>query len=79
MAAWIDAHVTVGDEQDDAGSGVGAADGDVVEGAVDAQGDGAALVDAVVADAEVGVVGAVAGLGFGTGGVGERWCCLMGE
>jgi hypothetical protein len=32
-----DAHVQVGDEQDDAGSGVTAADGDVVKVAVDAR------------------------------------------
>ena len=66
-----DAHVEVGDEQDDAGSGVGSADADVVEVAIDAQGDGAAVVDAVVTDAEMGVVAAVAGVGFGAGGVGD--------
>ena len=66
-----DAHVEVGDEQDDAGSGVGAADGDVVELAVDAQGDGAADGDAVVTDPEVGVAVAVAGAGFGAGRVGD--------
>lgn len=36
------------------GSGVGSADADVVQPAVDAQGDGAGLVDAVVTDAFVG-------------------------
>ena len=45
-----DADVEVVDEQDDAGSGVGSSDADVVESAVDAQADRAALVDAVVAE-----------------------------
>ena len=43
------------DEQDDAGSGVGSSDADVVESAVVAEGDRAGLVDFVVADAVVGV------------------------
>ena len=43
------------DEQDDVGSGVGSSDADVAEFAVDAEGDGAGLVDAVVPDAVVGV------------------------
>ena len=56
------------DEQDDAGSGVGSADADVVQPAVVAQGDGAGFVDAVVADPVVGVgVSARAGQGFGHG------------
>jgi len=50
------ADVEVGDEHDDAGSGVGAADGDVVEAAVESEGDVAAVGDAVVTDSEVGVV-----------------------
>jgi len=50
-----DADVEVGDEEDDGGSGVGSADADVVEPAVVAQGDRAAVVDAVVSDATVGV------------------------
>jgi hypothetical protein len=45
--------VEVVDEQDDVGSGVGSADADVVESAVDAEGDDAGVVDAVVADAPV--------------------------
>ena len=56
------------DEEDDVGSGVGSSDADVVESAVEAEGDGAAGVDDVVTDAVVGVV-AVAGCGFGSGGV----------
>ena len=48
-----------------------AAEADVVQSPVDAQGDGTAVGDAVVADPEVGVVGAVAGAGFGAGGVGD--------
>ena len=38
------------DEQDDAGSGVGSSDADVVQSAVVADGDRSGLVDAVVAD-----------------------------
>jgi hypothetical protein len=66
-----DPHVHVGDEQDDAGSGVASADGDVVELAADAQGDGAADGDAVVTDSEVGVVVAVCGAGFRAQRVGD--------
>jgi hypothetical protein len=47
------------------GSGVGSADADVVESAVDAEGDDAGVVDAVVADAVVVVAGSVGGRGFG--------------
>jgi hypothetical protein len=50
-----DADVEVVDEQDDVGSAVGSADADVAEFAVDAQGDGAGLVDAVVPDPVVAV------------------------
>ncbi|MFI1567565.1 hypothetical protein ACH4ZX_31815 [Streptomyces sp. NPDC020490] len=58
------------DEQDDVGSGVGSSDAYVVEFAADAEGDQAGLVDAVVADAGVGVgVTAVGGPGLGEGGV----------
>ena len=65
-----DADVEVVDEQDDVGSGVGSADADVVESAVDAEGDAAGFVDLVVADAVVGVGGAVAaGGGLGKGRV----------
>ena len=68
-----DADVGVGDEDDDAGSGVFTAQADVVETAVVAEGDAAGLVDPVVADAPVGVVGAVAGVGFGAELVGGGW------
>lgn len=62
-----DADVEVVDEQDDASCGVGAADADVVHADGASEGDGAGLVDAVVADP---VVGDVAG-GFGPG-VGQQ-------
>lgn len=66
-----DPDVEVVDEQEDVGSGVGSADAYVVESAVDAEGDGAGFVDAVGADAVVGVAAAVgAGCGFGACGVG---------
>jgi hypothetical protein len=65
-----DADVEVVDEQQDGGSGVGSADTDVVEVAVDPQGDLAVGVDAVVPDAVVGVV-ACGGSGFGAGLVGD--------
>jgi hypothetical protein len=42
-------------EQDDAGSGVGSSDADVVESAVVSDGHGAGFVDAVVADSVVSV------------------------
>ena len=67
-----DADVEVVDEHDDVGSGVGSADADVVESAVEAQGDVAVVVDAVVADAVVGVGAAVA-VGWLWGGRGRRW------
>lgn len=47
------------EEEDDACVGVGAADADVVESAVDAGGDDAGFVAGVGADAVVGVVGVV--------------------
>ena len=50
-----DADLEVVDQQDDVGSGVGSSDADVAELAGDAQGDGAGLVDAVVADPVVAV------------------------
>ena len=49
---------------------MGPADADVVEFAVVAEGDEPGGVDAVGADAVVGVGGAVAGDGLGPGGVG---------
>ena len=60
-----DADVEVVDEQDDGGAGVGSADADVVEVAVVAEGDFAGFVDAVVADAELGVGVVVPGLALG--------------
>ena len=61
-----DADLEVVDEQDDVGSGVGSADADVVQAAGHPQGEGAGVVDAVVADPVVGVgVWAVAGQRFG--------------
>ena len=50
-----DFDVEVLDEDQDAGSVVDAADADVVQAPAHAQGDGAGLVDAVGADAVVGV------------------------
>jgi hypothetical protein len=47
------------DEQQDVGLGVSSLDADVVQPPVDAQGDAAGGVDAVGADAVVGVSGAV--------------------
>ncbi len=63
-----DADVKVLDEQDDVGSGVGPADADGVERSLVAQGDLPGLVDAVAADAVVGVAAAVPGTA-GSGGV----------
>jgi hypothetical protein len=65
-----DADVQVLDEEQDAGSGVGPAGAGVVELSVVAEGGEAGVVDAVGADAVVGVGGAVAGDGLGPGGVG---------
>jgi hypothetical protein len=59
-------------EDEDAGSGVGSADADAVEASLVAQGDLAADVDAVSADAVVRVAGAVAGDGFRAAGVDGR-------
>ena len=60
-----DSHVKVGDEHDDAGSGVFVAEADVVELAVVAEGDPSGLVDAVVADPPVGVGAGVGGAALG--------------
>jgi hypothetical protein len=62
--------VEVLDQEQDAGSGMGAADSDVVEASLVAEGDEAGGVDAVGADAVVGVGGPVAGDGLGAGCVG---------
>src|SRR5579871_6799897 len=70
-----DAVVQVLDQEQDAGSGVGAADADVVEPSLVAEGDEAGVVDPVGADAVVGVGGAVAGDGLGPGGVGGCGGC----
>ena len=67
------------DEEQDAGSGVGAADAYVVEAALVAEGDEPGVVDAVGADAVVGVGGAVAGDGLGAGGVGDGGGRAAGE
>jgi hypothetical protein len=48
-----DAHVQVGDEHHDSGSGVFVAQADVVEATVVAQGDPSGLVDAVVAGGQM--------------------------
>ena len=72
-----DADVEVGDEEDDGGSVEGSSEADVVELAVDANGD-VAVADAVAADSVVGVAAAgrggfracrVHGGGGGVGGV----------
>ena len=62
-----DADVQVLNEQQDLGCGVGSADADVVELAAVARGDFAGAVDAVGADAVVGVAVAGAGGGFWAG------------
>ncbi|MGV2970962.1 MULTISPECIES: hypothetical protein [unclassified Mycolicibacterium] len=59
-------------EDQDAGSVVVAPDADVVQASVDAQGDGAGLVDAVGAYAVVGV-DAGCWVGFGAAGVDDCW------
>jgi hypothetical protein len=68
-----DADVQVVDEYQDGGPGVGPADADVVEPAVDAQGELAVGIDAVGADAVVAVAGPVAGGGFGAGCISGGW------
>jgi hypothetical protein len=67
--------VQVLDQEQDAGSGVGPADSDVVELPLVPEGDEAGVIDAVGADAVVGVGGAVAGDGLGPGGVGGGRGC----
>ena len=68
-----DADVSVGDEHDDGGSGVGSADADVVESAVVAQRDFALVVDAVAADPMFGF-GVRGRSGLGESGVGDLGC-----
>jgi hypothetical protein len=66
-----DADVELVDQDEDVGAGVAAADADVVEPAVVAQGEHAAGVELVVADAVLGVVQGQAGRdGLGPGLVG---------
>ena len=63
------------DQDQDGFPGVAAAEADVVQAAVVAQGDDAGVVDAVVADAVVaGVDRGAGGDGFRAGGVGLRGC-----
>jgi hypothetical protein len=66
-----DADVEVLDEDQDVGSGVGSGDAEVVQPAVDSEGDDAGVVDAVGADPVVDLAGAVGARGgLGAGGVG---------
>jgi hypothetical protein len=65
-----DADVQVVDQEGDSGSGACGAEADVVQPAVVAQGDAAALVDAVVSNAAVGGDEGAGGGGLGTRGVG---------
>ena len=58
------------DEDQNAGSGVGAADADVVQAAVDAQGDGAGSASTRSVRTRLWVSSAVAWGGFGAGRVG---------
>jgi hypothetical protein len=74
-----DAYVEVGDEEEDGGSGVGSSDADVMKAAVVAEGDFAVGIDAVAADAVVGVVVAAGGCGFGPGLVGGGGCRRAGQ
>src|SRR4029450_1451612 len=69
-----DADVPVGDEEQDAGAGVGAADADVNEPGVVAQGDLAGLVDAIPANPVVHGDGDPGAAGGGLGAGSERLC-----
>jgi hypothetical protein len=69
-----DADLEVLGEQQDVGSGVGSSVGDVSQSAGDAQGDGAGLVEPVLADPVVGLGCWLPGGGsFGAGVVDGRW------
>jgi hypothetical protein len=69
-----DSDLEASDEHDDAPAGVGAADADVVEAAVVAEGELAAGVDAVVVDAVAGAVNdRAAWVGAFSGGEREPW------
>ena len=70
VSALMTRMVQVLDQEQDAGSGVGAADSDVEELSLVAEGDEPGGVDPVGADAVVGVDGAVARDGLRAGGVG---------
>ena len=70
-----DADVEVLADDQDVGSGEGSSEADVVHLAGDTQAD-SSVGDAVVADAPVWVV-ALAGGGFGSGGVDGGGCGLM--
>jgi hypothetical protein len=75
-----DADVQVLGEHEDVGSGEGSAEADVVHAAVDAQGDAAGFVDAVVSDAFEGVgISAGPGQGFWRGLEEGCWGGLVGE
>jgi hypothetical protein len=72
--------VQVLDKQDAMGSGVGSADAEMVQPAVDPQADAAIVVDTVVPDPVVGVgVAAGGGLGFGEVGVDGRGVARCGR
>ena len=73
-----DGDVVVLDEHGDAGSLGGSADADVVETAVESQGDVAGFVDPVGTDALVGLGCGVRG-GFGAEGIDGCWCCPVGQ
>ena len=75
-----DMDLEVLDQEQDVGSGVGAANADVVEAAAGADGgDVAGAADLVVADAVVGVGAAVAGSGFGPGAIGGMGVACWGR
>jgi hypothetical protein len=71
-----DAGVEAVDEYEDAGAAVGRAEADVVQAAVDAQGDASGPVDDVVANSVVDVV-ALAGAGFGSLLIRVRRCASL--
>ena len=68
-----DPDVLVGDQEMDGFAAVSPADADVVEAAEVAEGGLAGLVDAIVADAEVGLGGGADGVGFEAGVEGDQW------
>jgi hypothetical protein len=66
-----DPDVQVVHQQDDGGSGVDASDSNVVESAIDSQGDTPGLIDAISAYPVVGLVTADSDGRLRTGGVGD--------